>query len=106
MKTLKTLALFSLVLTTQAFAAYEVIGETKDCPIHTNVIRQTSGAKSSLLVIHERDVYELKFKQQTESIKVYASSLFEATIMGPEMAVLSRLKIYLGATLVECEIDL
>lgn len=114
MKFLRALTLVGLICTTQAFASYEVIGETKDCPIQTKVIQKTSKGKSSLLIIHDKDVYELALESQIGSMKFYTSQLeetegkfmtFEATIMGPEMSRLSELKIYLSGLMMDCLID-
>jgi len=115
MKTFTTMALIGLICTSQAFAGYEVIGETTECPIKTKVIQRVSGDESSLLVIHERDVYELILKRQLGSMKIYTSPYqmddqerfmtFSAIIMGPEMSRLSELKIYLSGIMINCLID-
>lgn len=115
MKFYKTLALLSLIWTTQTFANYEVIGETKECAIQTKVIQKTTDGESSLLVIHESDIYELDLERKMGSIVFYKSSLegetsgrfmtFEATVMGPEMSRLSELKIFLSGVMLDCLID-
>jgi hypothetical protein len=113
MKVLAFIGLLGMMCaTTEVFASYEVIGETKDCPIQTKIIQKVSANESSLLVIHEREVYELGLESQIGSMKIYTSSYqenvhmtFEATIMGPEMSRLSELKIYLSGVMMECLID-
>lgn len=115
MKALTTMVLLGLICMTKAFASYEVIGETKECAIKTKIIQRNSESKSSLLIIHEKDVYELTLESQIGSMKFYASPYqeethekfmtFEATIMGPEMSRLSELKIYLSGVMMDCLID-
>jgi hypothetical protein len=108
-------SLVGFTFMTQAYAANAVIGETKDCSIQTKVIQHKTSKEDYLLVIHENDIFELRLKSLEGSTKYYASSLdghqglppmtFEATIMGEEMSVLSRLKIYLSGVVMECEIE-
>ena len=112
MKVLALIGLIGIVFATETFASYEVIGETKDCPIHTKVIQKEEGSKSSLLVIHEREVYELDLEGQVGGMKFYTSPYqenvymtFAATIIGPEMSRLSEIKIYLSGVMMECLID-
>jgi hypothetical protein len=115
MKSLFIGSFIGIVCMTKAFAGYVMIGETRDCPIQTKIIQKMAAKEDSLLVIHESDIFELKMINQVGSTKYYASSslgiyqqfpmTFEATIMGEEMSVLSRLKIYLSGVMVECVID-
>lgn len=115
MKSLIIGSFIGFVCMAQAFAGFIVIGETKDCSIQTKVIQKLTSTEDSLLVIHENDIFELKMTDKAGNIKYYASSTldshqqypmtFEATIMGEEMSVLSRLKIYLSGVMFECEID-
>lgn len=115
MKFLSTMSLLGFLCTTPALAGHEVIGETKECAIQTKVIQKTSKEGSSLLVIHDRDVYELVLVNQVGRMKFYTSTYqeespdkfmtFEATIMSAEMSRLSEIKIYLSGVMMNCLID-
>ena len=115
MKSLIIGSIIGFVCMAQAFAGFIVIGETKDCSIQTKVIQKLTSTEDSLLVIHEKNIFELKMTGQEGPTKYYASSAldsnpqypmtFEAIIMSEEISVLSRLKIYLSGVMFECEIE-
>lgn len=100
----------------QSYADYKVIGETKDCQIHTTVIQKVTATEDYLLVLHKKDTYKLKLEDKVGSMKYYTSlpidgdlnktMTFDATIMREEMSVLSRLTIYLSGIKLECPIDM
>ena len=115
MKSLMIISLLGLMSTTQVNASYEVIGETKDCSIHTAVIQKITKDEDSLLIISETDIFTLSLIDKIGSVKIYKTNVmedqsfppmtFEAQIMGKEMSVLSKLKIYLSGVLLDCLID-
>ena len=108
-------SLLGLMSTTQVHASYEVIGETKDCSIHTAVIQKITKDEDSLLIIGENKIYTLDLIEKMGSVKLYKTTpsdehtfppmTFEAQIMGKEMSVLSKLRIYLSGVVLDCLID-
>ena len=108
MKFLRVLSVLGIMSTSQVYASYEVIGWTKECPLKTEVILKTVKGQSSVLVLLEKEIYQLAPVGQRGSMRMFASEgiiSFEATIMGPEMARLSELTIYLSGVKLECLID-
>lgn len=115
MKTLKLFLITGLIISSQAFASYEVIGETKECEIHTKVIKRTDAHKKQLLIIHDREVTQLDLIKRISGIEYYSSAnygdgqlgsmTYEAEIMGPEMSRLSQLSIYLSGRTFNCFIE-
>lgn len=114
MKSLFRMFMLVLLCSSNVYAGYEYIGEMRECAFKAKVLRKITSQEDSLLIIQGRDVYTVRFAEQRGAIKYYSSFArghydkvisFEAAIMGPQMARLSEIRIFLSGVMMDCYIE-